>query len=54
MAGCFASLVFLLSCGCLYSVSLPCGAVGWFVNVTFPGHTRFLLLLLFVLEKFVY
>ena len=27
-AGCFILIVFLLSCGCLRSVSLPRGAVG--------------------------
>ena len=30
-AGYFTLLVFLLSCGCLCSVSLPCGAVIWCV-----------------------
>ena len=28
-AGCFTLIVFLLLCGCLCSVSLPHGAVGW-------------------------
>ena len=28
----------LLSCGCLYSVCHPRGAVGWSVIVAIPGH----------------
>ena len=28
-AGCFAYVVFLLSCGCWCSVSLPHSALGW-------------------------
>ena len=34
-AGCFTSIVFLLSCGCLCVVSLL-EAVGWSVVVEFP------------------
>ena len=30
-AGCFAIIVFLLPCGCLCSVPLPHGAMGWSV-----------------------
>ena len=28
MAGCFASVLFLMSCGCWHSVALPRGALG--------------------------
>ena len=42
-AGCFVLIVFLLSCGCLCSVSLPCDAVGWSVTVAFPGDTHLFL-----------
>ena len=41
-AGCFTLFVFLLSYDCECSVSLPCGPMGRFVIVAFPGHTHFL------------
>ena len=34
--------MFLLSCDCYCSVSLPRGVVGWSVVVTFSGHTHLL------------
>ena len=57
---CFAQIVFLLSCSCLCSLSLPCGAKDWsvfvvFVTDEFPGHTHMffslLLLQLLVLAR---
>ena len=44
-AGCFTSMLLLLSCGCWSFCVTPCGAVVclWYVYVTFPGHTRLLL-----------
>ena len=36
-AGCFTLIVFLLSCGCKCSVTLPCSAVSW--SVAFHGLT---------------
>ena len=35
--GCFILIVFLLSYGCLFSVSLHLSAMGWSVAVAFPG-----------------
>ena len=34
--------MFLLTCNFQCSVSLPLGAVGWYVIVTLPGHTHLL------------
>ena len=38
----FTLIVFLLSCCCLSSVSLPRGAVNWSAIVIFSGHARLL------------
>ena len=38
------NFVFLLLCGCLYSVSLPCAAVSRSVFVVFLRHTYLFLL----------
>ena len=38
-------LYFCELCDCSWSVSLPRGAIGWPVNVAFPGHTHFLFFL---------
>ena len=47
--GCFSLIVFLQSCDSLCSVSSFLWQVPWiglcFVNVAFPGHTHFLILL---------
>ena len=46
-AGCSASIVILLLCGCQSSVSLSRGAMSWSIGlwsviVAFPGQTHFL------------
>ena len=46
-ACCFTLIVFLLLCGCKFSMSLRRSAVVglWFVIVIFPGHNHLLLML---------
>ena len=39
----FTCIVLLLSCGCQSSVSVPYGAISWYVvcHCAFPSHTHF-------------
>ena len=48
-AGCFAVIVFWMSCYCTCLVALPqCGVVGLqFVIVVFPDHTHLLFVICF-------
>ena len=50
-AACLILIVFLLSCSCLFSESLPLSAVSWSLIVAFPGHTH-LFVFLFILTFF--
>ena len=54
-AGCFAFIVFLMSCYYKCSVALPHGALGWstYVSVVFPDNTQFVCLFVVVCLLFV-
>ena len=45
----FASVVYLLYCGYLYCLSLPCSALGWSVICGISSHAHELFLLLITL-----